>query len=584
MALGQLYEYLVRRDSVSIFEYMPEELLGTVESVDTSTVIVKVENDDKLRGLQVNHLISIQSSKVGQHLIGLVSKIIRKSAYSDPVADVSPEFGFNIIKVILIGTHFDRDAGKDNVFRRSLATIPTINAECHLIHGDRLKRFMQAISSIPEGEDAVSLQIGNYSIDEDATAWLNGNKLFQRHAVIVGSTGSGKSWCVAKILEQVASLKSADAILFDIHGEYSTLQGDSFSHLKVAGPNETIGEGTLFLPYWLLTYEEMLSLMLDRSDNNAPNQAMMFNSAVIEGKKQFLIDADKAEMEANITLDSPIPYNLDALLFSLKSKDEEMVPGAKANTEKQGPYFGKLTRFIQRLETKQKDKRLNFMFASEDDLLSYDYMSVLCSKLMLPSVAGKKGVKIIDFSEVPSDILPLIVSLIARIIFSVQQWTTVEHRHPIAIFCDEAHLYIPANTEKSIDDASLVTFERISKEGRKYGIGLVVISQRPSEVNRTVLSQSNNFIAMRLTNVDDQSVVKRLLPDSLGDYAEMLPILDIGEALVVGDASLLPSRIRITPPTLKPRSATIDFWDEWSKDTTSVDISGAIEALRKQAK
>ena len=139
----------MRRDSVSIFEYMPEELLGTVESVDTSTVIVKVENDDKLRALQVNHLISIQSSKVGQHLIGLVSKIIRKSAYSDPVADVSPEFGFNIIKVILIGTHFDRDAGKDNVFRRSLATIPTINAECHLIHGDRLKRFMQAISSIP---------------------------------------------------------------------------------------------------------------------------------------------------------------------------------------------------------------------------------------------------------------------------------------------------------------------------------------------------------------------------------------------------------------------------------------------------
>lgn len=572
----------MRRDKMNIFEYTPEELLGTVESVDTSTVIVKVENDDKLRGLQVNHLVSIQSSKIGQHLIGLVSKIIRKSAYNDPVADVSPEFSFNIIKVILIGTHFDRDAGKDNVFRRSLATIPTINAECHLIHGDRLKRFMQAISSIPEGEDIVSLQIGNYSIDEDATAWLNGNKLFQRHAVIVGSTGSGKSWCVARILEQVATLKSADAILFDIHGEYSTLEGDSFSHLKVAGPNDAIGEGMLFLPYWLLTYEEMLSLMLDRSDNNAPNQAMMFSSAVIEGKKDFLRNADMAEMEANITLDSPIPYNLEDLLSSLKDKDTEMVPGAK--TEKQGPYFGKLTRFIQRLETKQKDKRLNFMFATEESLLSYGYMNELCSKLMSPSVAGKKGVKIIDFSEVPSDILPLIVSLIARVIFSVQQWTTVEHRHPIAIFCDEAHLYIPANTEKSIDDASLVTFERISKEGRKYGIGLVVISQRPSEVNRTVLSQSNNFIAMRLTNVDDQSVVKRLLPDSLGDYAEMLPILDIGEALIVGDASLLPSRIRITPPNLKPRSATIDFWDEWSKENTAVDIAGAIDALRKQSK
>ena len=568
---------------MGIFTYLPDELLGTVESVDTSTVIIRVENDDKLRGLQVNHLISIQSSKVGQHLIGLVSKIIRKSAYSDSAADITPELGFNIIKVILIGTHFDRDGDKENVFRRSLATIPTINAECHLIHGERLKQFMQAISSIPEGEDAVSLQIGHYSIDEDATAWLNGNKLFQRHAVIVGSTGSGKSWCVAKILEQVASLKSADAILFDIHGEYSPLQGESFSHLKVAGPNDNIGNGILFLPYWLLTYEEMLSLMLDRSDSNAPNQAMMFSNAVIDGKKAFLREVGNQEMEANITLDSPIPYSLNSLLNSLKEKDTEMVQGAN-NREKQGAYYGKLTRFIQRLETKQRDKRLNFMFSSDESLLSYDYMGELCTKLMAPSVDGKKGVKIIDFSEVPSDILPLIVSLIARVIFSVQQWTPVDARHPIAIFCDEAHLYIPANTEKSIDDASLVTFERISKEGRKYGVGLVVISQRPSEVNRTVLSQSNNFIAMRLTNVDDQSVVKRLLPDSLGDYAEMLPILDIGEALVVGDASLLPSRIRVTAPNLKPRSATIDFWDEWSKEKTAVDLHNAIEALRKQSR
>lgn len=567
---------------MSIFTYEQDELLGTVESVDTSTVIVRVDNDDKLRGLQVNHLISIQSSKIGQHLIGLVSKIIRKSAYSDATADVVAELGFNIIKVILIGTHFDKEGEKENVFRRSLATVPTINAECHLIHGERLKKFMQAISSIPEGEDAVSLQIGNYSIDEDATAWLNGNKLFQRHAVIVGSTGSGKSWCVAKILEQVAELKSANAILFDIHGEYSTLMGESFTHLKVAGPNDSIAEGMLFLPYWLLTYEEMLSLMLDRSDNNAPNQAMMFSSAVIEGKKQFLRNVDKTEMEANITLDSPVPYSLDDLLDTLKQKDTEIVPGARG--EKQGTYNGKLTRFIQRLETKQKDKRLNFLFSNDESLLNYDYMSVLCSTLMQPSIDGKKGVKIIDFSEVPSDILPLIVSLIARVIFSVQQWANIENRHPIAIFCDEAHLYIPAKTEKSIDDASLVTFERISKEGRKYGIGLVVISQRPSEVNRTVLSQSNNFIAMRLTNVDDQSVVKRLLPDSLGDYAEMLPILDIGEALVVGDASLLPSRIRVSAPTLKPRSATIDFWDEWSKKSANVDIVNSIEALRKQSK
>ena len=314
---------------MGIFTYSPEELLGTVESVDTSTAIIRVENDDRLRGLQVNHLVAIQSSRVGQHLIGLVSKIIRKSAYSDTDTELVPELGFNIIKVILIGTHYDRSGDRNNVFRRSLATVPTINAECHLVQGDRLKRFMQAISSIPEGEDTVSLQIGNYSIDEDATAWLNGNKLFQRHAVIVGSTGSGKSWCVAKILEQVAELKSADAILFDIHGEYTTLQGDNFLHLRVAGPNDSIDEGVLFLPYWLLTYEEMLSLMLDRSDSNAPNQAMMFSNEVITGKKQFLRDHAKTEMEANITLDSPIPYDLDKLLDVLRNKDTEMVSGTR---------------------------------------------------------------------------------------------------------------------------------------------------------------------------------------------------------------------------------------------------------------
>ncbi|HRW97845.1 MAG TPA: ATP-binding protein [Cyclobacteriaceae bacterium] len=568
---------------MSIFNFTEDQLLGTVESVDTSTVVVKVDNDEKLRGLQVNHLVVIQSSRVGQHLIGLVSKIIRKSINCEPTAEFVQDFGFNVLKVILIGTHLEKDGSKENVFKRSLSTVPTINAECYFVQGECLKRFMQSISSLPEGSGTECLQIGTYSIDEDASAWLNGNKLFQRHAVIVGSTGSGKSWCVATILEQVANLKSANAVLFDIHGEYTTLESENFTHLRVAGPNDRPQEGTLFLPYWLLTYEEMLSLMLDRCDSNAPNQAMIFSNAVIEKKKKYLHDLEKAEMEANITLDSPIPYHLNDLLEDLSSKDCEMVPGA-GGKDKQGPYFGKLTRFVQRLETKKNDKRLNFMFNSTGDLLDYNFMNHLCSSLMRPAIDGNMGVKIIDFSEVPSDILPLIVSLIARLIFSVQQWTELDKRHPIALFCDEAHLYIPANTERSIDDASLITFERISKEGRKYGIGLVVISQRPSEVNRTVLSQSNNFIAMRLTNIDDQSVVKRLLPDSLGDYSEMLPILDIGEALIVGDASLLPSRIKVSPPKLKPRSATIDFWDEWTKDAAQVNIEGAIESLRKQSK
>lgn len=567
---------------MGVLDFEKKDTLGTVESVDTSTVVIRVDSDEKIKGLQVNHLLAIQSPKVGQQLIGMVSKIIRKSTDS---ADIMDEFGmpllsYNMIKVVLIGTHFDKEGIKVNVFKRTLSTVPSVNAECYLISGQKLKEFMQAITSVSSDEKAVSLDIGKYSIDEEAVAFLNGNKFFQRHAVIVGSTGSGKSWSVARILEQVAQLKSANAILFDIHGEYTPLNSDGFTHYKIAGPNDTVSADKLFLPYWLLTYEEMLSMMLDRSDSNAPNQAMLFSTEVLKLKREHLASCDHTEMENVITLDSPIPYSLKTLIIKLETLDTEMVQGQRS--EKQGPYHGKLTRFIQRLKAKIEDKRLNFMFSQDSSLLEYDYMNDICEKLMRPSDNSNGGVKIIDFSEVPSDILPLIASLVARVIFAVQQWAEVHT--PIAIFCDEAHLYIPASSESTMDTQSVGSFERIAKEGRKYGVGLVVISQRPSEVNRTVLSQCNNFVAMRLTNADDQAVIKRLLPDSLGDYSETLPILDIGEAIVVGDASILPSRIKVDAPNLKPRSATVNFWDEWSKDTSFNDIKNAVEALRKQSK
>ena len=183
----------------------------------------------------------------------------------------------------------------------------------------------------------------------------------------------------------------------------------------------------------------------------------------------------------------------------------------------------------------------------------------------------------------PSDILPLIVSLVARVTFSIQQWTPSELRHPIALLCDEAHLYMPQrNMADSVDDISLDIFERIAKEGRKYGVSLVVISQRPSEVNKTMLSQCSNFVSMRLTNAEDQGVIKRLLPDSLGGFSDILPTLDTGEALVVGDASLLPSRIRIDEPKNKPNSGTVDFWDEWQKPVKSRRLPIAVDNWRKQ--
>lgn len=565
---------------MSIFNYQDTDVIGKVSAVDTSTIVISVEDETKLRQLQVNHLMVIRSSKVGQHLIAIVSKIMRKSKLESIVDDEEQIVVENIIKAILIGTHIDKVGTKNNLFKRTLESVPEIEADCFVLSGQELTSFMQVISSV--SNDKVSLSLGKYILDDEAEAWLDGNKFFQRHAVIVGSTGSGKSWSVARLLEQIAPLKSANAIVFDIHGEYSSLQSNDFKHYKIAGPADAPNEQTIFLPYWLLTYEEMISMLLDRTDNNAPNQAMVFSSSVLQNKELFLKEKGFYESYSDFTLDSPLPYRLDKVVARLNDLDVEMVPGARG--EKQGPFNGKLTRFIQRLNSKIDDRRLNFLFNDSEGVLEYNYLEVICDKLMGCSVGNDNGVKIIDFSEVPSDILPLIIGLVSRIIFSVQQWTEKDSRHPIALFCDEAHLYIPANSSSSVDDIGNQVFERIAKEGRKYGVGLVVISQRPSEVNRTVLSQCNNFIALRLTNVEDQNVIKRLLPDSLGNFGDLLPILDIGEALVVGDASLLPSRIRIEKPNMRPSSGTIDFWNEWCKEDVTTNIPSAVKAMRKQSR
>lgn len=577
---------------MAIFQFPEEDALGTVSAVDTGTVVVRVVDVDKLRRLQVNRLVALQSSKPGEHLIGMVQKIVRSAKEMRFIGEEEPDGDDslpeeNVVRVALIGTHIDRRGNDVNLFRRTLETVPEIDANCFAIEGETLTEFMQIIASV--GQDGQRLDLGLYTLDDQARAYLNGNRFFQRHAVVVGSTGSGKSWTTARILEQVAALPNANALVFDLHGEYSPLNGDNIRHLRIAGSGDldkgsSLADGVIFLPYWLLEYEAMISMFVDRSDQNAPNQAMLMSRTVTEAKRKFLTDGGHQDILENFTIDSPVPFDLKEVVEQLHDFNTEMVEGTRG--QRQGPYYDRLSRMLPRLENKMSDRRLGFLFQGGESTNHFDWLTTLCSTLVggtqdQPDVKG--GVKIIDFSEVPSDILPLIVSLVGRLVFSLQQWMEPDHRHPVALFCDEAHLYIP---ERSLGDAasevSISIFERIAKEGRKYGVGLVVISQRPSEVNRTVLSQCNNLVSMRLTNSEDQNVVRRLLPDSLGGFSDLLPILDTGEAVVVGDASLLPSRIRIGEPVAHPNSGTIDFWDRWSTTEGTGGIPAAVSGWRRQ--
>lgn len=569
----------------TIFSYNKNETIALINSVDTGTATAVVENDNNLSTLQINQLIAIESPFSSRNIVGMIVKIARKSSTNndDEMEDFTP---VNTIKIVFVGELHDRLGTFSNVFKRNVTALPYIDAKCYKIDGEKLSELMKTISA--EIEKGISpLNLGKYSMDESSVAYLDGDKFFQRHAAIVGSTGSGKSYCVAKLVEQISDLEMANAILFDIHGEYSneSFLKSGIKQYKIASPNDLISKeklsnNILMIPYWLLNYEEMQALLLDRSDMNAPNQAMLLSKQILTHKES---NVEGTIYTKQITLDSPVPYDLKKVLQKLKELDEEKVEGSRG--EKAGPYNGKLTRFNQRLANKLEDKRLGFMFSLTSEEMDVDWLKNFCTKLMGTDDGTGKGVKVIDFSEVPSDILPLVIGLITRIIFSVQQWSDKSSRHPVALLCDEAHLYVQQlDHSDSVAEIGLKSFERIAKEGRKYGVGLVIISQRPSEVNRTVLSQCNNFISLRLTNVEDQSVIKRLLPDNLGNIADNLSLLDIAEAIIVGDATLLPSRIRIDEPTIKPSSQTIKFWQIWGQTEGSQNLLSAIDNMIKQYK
>jgi len=576
---------------MAIFIFGSSHFLGKVRAVDTRRVNVQVNSDEDLRKARVGQLVALAlPGAVEEWLIGLIDKVIKTPVLEEPsrideseseetsTMALPRESVLNTVQLTLVGTVGLTTDNKTR-FSRSLVQVPEIDGSCYILRDAQLQTFMNLLSS--EAKTAHSLEIGRYTIDESAKAYLDGNRLFQRHASLLGSTGSGKSWSVAAILEQAAKLPSSNLIVFDLHGEYRELTYTR--HLRIPGPEELgkTDESLLFLPYWLLNAEELQAMFIDRSEFNAHNQVMAFQDTVVDEKKKTLKTLKKTEVLNAFTLDSPIPFQIANVLNKLKHLNTEMVPGANGK-EKQGLFYGQFSRLLVRLNSKVSDKRYGFLFQAPDSEHQYDAMAQMVKRLMDYSTE-KAQVKVIDFSEVPSDILPVIVGLVARIIYQVQFWTDRVKRRPMALVCDEAHLYLPKKDGKNpVEQRAIENFEKIAKEGRKYGVALLVVSQRPSDVSPTILSQCNNVIALRLTNGDDQTTVKRLMPESLEGLMDTLPILDIGEALVVGDAVLLPSRIRIHPPNEKPLSATIDFWNEWSKTPESPDFVKAVENMRRQ--
>lgn len=579
----------------AVIKFTEDDRLGRVAAVDTSRVLISVESHQHMTNVAVGNLIAIQGRTAPEYFIGLVEratrtvteKLLTDEADAEgniPMGEAQEDY----IKAVLIGTYRSVDGADSNTFKRGADAFPQVDRDCYWVAGPNLQGFMNLIScNVEEGE---RMRLGHFVADSTAVAIAHGDRFFQRHAAVLGSTGSGKSWAVALILERAAGLKYPNLIVFDMHGEYAPLcEGENAiaQSFRVAGPGELDAPDarSLFLPYWLLNREEMLAMILDRSDDNAPNQAARFTEHVRALKEGTLNGLGKADVLPTFTVDSPIPYSAGDLIDLLGADNAQRVEGAKAGTDKAGPWYEKLTRFIIRFKSKMEDRRYGFMFQPPTASADYGWLAGVLGQLFAADGAGQ-GIKIIDFSEVPSDVLPIVTGVLARLIYDVQFWMEPEARHPLTIVCDEAHLYLPVrDAAEAAERRALESFERIAKEGRKYGVSLMVVSQRPSDVSRTILSQCNNFLVLRLTNDQDQSVVKRLMPESMGGITDILPLLDTGEALLLGDSILLPTRIRLDRPKIPPASATRQFWTEWAnKQPDSDAVARAVETLRRQTR
>lgn len=484
----------------------------------------------------------------------------------------------------------------------------------------------EVINAIFSSNDNFSFQIGSLSNNDAVNYFVDGNKFFGKHIAVVGSTGSGKSCAVARLLQNIMkisdghnenanSLKNSHVIIFDIHSEYQ-------SAFKLADEENfsvnCLNVEKLCLPYWLMNSQELEALFIESNEMNSHNQISQFKKAVILSKEKH-----NPTME-HINYDTPVYFDIWEVYRYIKNKNSEVInkndtlphlpkrsdgtiindadnvylnedvtfaatSTAKDSKASNGPYNGEFERFVTRLETKLSDKRLKFITAPKKEggeAFKTEDFDVILQQFL--GYIDKSNVTIIDLSAIPFEVLSIVISLLSRVIFDFAfHYSKLRHTSGLVnnitfmLVCEEAHNYIPKNGGAEYN-ASKHSIERIAKEGRKYGLNLMVVSQRPSEVSETIFSQCNNFIVLKLTNVNDQSCIKNLLPDNNSSLVDTLPTLAAGECLVVGDAVPLPAVVKMSMPNPAPSSSNVNVYDEWNKDWINIAFEEVIKRWRKE--
>ena len=552
-------------------------LLGKVAAVSGAAVNVRLA-ESVASGMSIIRGQTYRVGQVGsfvrvpqgyQDLFGVVSEV---GASAVPNSIEQGDDTGRWMKIELVGEIIS------GTFERGVSQYPNIGDFVHLAVEEHLR-------SIYDTRNRGHVKIGSLSSAESISAKIALNELITRHSAVLGSTGSGKSTTVASLLRAITTsiegndpYPSARVLMLDVHGEYAAPLADVAQVFSVE-PLE--GENRLFIPYWALDTAELLDFLAGGLEGNRETAFTdkIFELKLASHEEQKFPGVDGA----SITVDTPLPFSLKRLWYELidfelktfegqnrdqpalqKNGDAETLTAPtykRHGLGAKGPFLNTEAPGIQRplklLRSRLLDRRYDFLLHPgpwEPDLdgkPTKDLDTLLCGWL-----GGPKPITILDLSGVPSGVLERLVGSILRIVYDALFWSREKTEggieRPLLIVMEEAHRYL---SERSGHLAADVV-QRIAKEGRKYGVGAMVVSQRPSEVNETILSQCGTFFALRLSNPTDRARVQGTLPDGLIGLLDVLPILRTGEAVIIGEAAKLPMRCRVALPAkdFRPRS------------------------------
>lgn len=518
-------------------------MLGSVVTITGSQMTVRLNGDGHdERTSRIGAMVKSQC--MHREVIGSISAV-----QADVTGGRHP-----ILVIDLVGEIFAGDGAPR--FVRGVSHHPVPGAEVFPATEEDLK----AIFARPSRSN---IQLGALYDDPAQSAYVQIDDLLSKHFAVLGASGSGKSCTVALILSKILEQHpNAHVLLLDPHNEYAS----AFGPLA-----EVINVENMKLPFWLLDSEEAVRVLVrGGTPPERESQAIILRDSIARARRHFAGNADSV----SITVDTPVPYRISDLTRFL---NEAM--GKLDRPETTMPYL----RLRSRLESLRSDRRFSFMFSEGFDIP--DTLPELVGRLLRLPVDGKP-LAILDLSGMPSEVTDVIVSLCGRIIFDFAVWSQRDMMPPVLLVCEEAHRYVP--DDESVGFAATArTITRIAKEGRKYGLALALVTQRPSELSPEALSQCGTIFALRMTNELDQEFVARTVPDAARGMLAALPSLPTQQAIVSGEGVPIPMRIRVDdlPQGRRPRSEAAEFSKSWQADWSDASLRDeGVRRWRMQAR